>query len=110
MGLELDSSLASDFLSDVISEVECIRESSSIALCKILESDRDQISAIIFLAMEAYQEKLHVSLVATVLFLLTGLIIHLVAPLSVFVDLYSYFSSCFAVTLTFAHLFAHAAS
>lgn len=67
MGFELDSSIASDFLTDVLSDVDCIRESASFALTNILESDKSQIPAIIQLAMEAYQDKLYVSVQITAL-------------------------------------------
>lgn len=61
MGFELDSALASDFISDVVSDVDSIRESSSLALTSALESDRSQVSPIIQLAIQAYQDKLYVS-------------------------------------------------
>lgn len=62
MDFELDSALASDFLCDVVSDIDCVRESSSLALTNLLQSDRSHISSVIELAMQAYQDKLYVSI------------------------------------------------
>lgn len=61
LGLELDPSICESVLMDVVSDIECIRHSVAVAVCKILEQDSIHLDAVLQLSMKIYQERLYVS-------------------------------------------------
>ena len=58
--LELDSNICKDILADIVSDVECIRNSVAVSLKELLENNRSHLADILQSAMDIYQDKLYV--------------------------------------------------
>lgn len=61
LSLELDTSICTEVLTDIVSLVECVRTSTALSLRKLLEEDNEHLSTVLEMAMSLYQEKLYVS-------------------------------------------------
>jgi len=65
LGLQLESTIASAMMEDIMSDIACIRKAAVEALTNLLRENPDDLSTIAQLTTSLYEEKLYVSYALT---------------------------------------------